>query len=767
MTARGQREISGWLAGAAASSARVIVDRGRIAAALPGYKLGAQLGVGGFGLVVAGRHRRLRRQVAIKVVPSEADDASAFVAEARLLAGLDHPHIVRVYDYLESDGLGFIVMELLDGGTLTRRQQAGISPPQACAVGLAVAAALAYVHERGVLHRDIKAANVLFDSAGLAKVTDFGIARLFAGSGVTGTARGAGTPAYMAPEQIRGGRLGPTADLYALGTLLYQMLTGATPFDPSLPLPQLWAQHLSVAPAPPIGTPAPLADVILRALAKDPTDRQPDADAFARDLAAAAVDVYGPRWLVSTGLSLHLGEEIRRIAAPTLAELSPSVLSVAVRSDCLGETSSWQSTHAADHESVSSPPRPTPHHDLRTVDRSTSIGAGSIPAQRHRGRHVPRPPARRRARQLQILVPITLVLVAAIAAVLLTTRAPGPPAAGTGPRTTASSAAPGSTPAAFRGLTLSGFSDAVSSVAFSPDGHTLAGGSWDTTVRLWDVTHRDQPAPIGKPLTGHSLYVTSVTFSPDGRTLAVGGWDKTVQLWDMNNRNHPELLGHPLTGAAGQVNSVAFSPDGRTLAVGGWGRMIQLWDLADRTHPLPLGQLLVAGGVASVGFSPDGRTLAGGGADGVLRLWDLTDRTRPTVLGRPLTAEFKALTALAFSPDGHTLATAGFDDIAHLWDLTDRTRPTDLGKMPTSKGESSATITFSPNGRTLASTERWGTVQLADAVSRAVSAPLRGHSDTVNSVAFSPDGRTLASGSGDRTIRLWDVTDPARPAAIG
>ncbi|MCM3883547.1 serine/threonine-protein kinase [Frankia sp. R82] len=746
----------------------MIVDRGRIAAALPGYKLGAQLGVGGFGLVVAGRHRRLRRQVAIKVVPSEADDASAFVAEARLLAGLDHPHIVRVFDYLESDGLGFIVMELLDGGTLTRRQQQmGISPPQACAVGLAVAAALAHVHERGVLHRDIKAANVLFDSTGLAKVTDFGIARLFAGSGVTGTARGAGTPAYMAPEQIRGGRLGPSTDLYALGILLYQMLTGAPPFDPSLPLPQLWTQHLSVEPTPPTGTPVPLADVILRALAKDPADRQPDADAFARDLAAAAVDVYGPRWLVSTGFSLHLDEGIRRIAVPTLAVLAPSALAVAARSDRLGQTSSWRSPHAADHKSIFPPPHPAPHHDLRTVDRSGSIGAGSIPAQRHSARRVPRPPARRQIRRPQIVVPFTLVLVAAIAAVLLTARAPGNPAAGTGPRTTASPA-PRSTPSSFRGLALSGFSEAVSSVAFSPDGHTLAGGSEDNTVRLWDVTHRDHPTPIGKPLTGHSLYVTSVTFSPDGQTLAVGGWDKTVQLWDMNNRNHPELLGAPLTGVAGQVNSISFSPDGRTLAVGGMGRMIQLWDLANRTHPLPLGQLLAAGDhVASVEFSPDGRTLAGGGADGVLRLWDLTDRTRPTVLGRPLAAELKVLTALAFSSDGHTLATAGADDIAHLWDLSDRTRPTDLGKIPTSIEDSSATITLSPTGRTLASATRTGTVQLADTVSRAVSAPLIGHLGAVTSVAFSPDGRTLASGSRDRTIRLWDVTEPARPAALG
>src|SRR5262245_61895039 len=126
----------------------MIVDRARVAAALPGYKLGAQIGAGGFGLVLAGRHRRLRRDVAIKVIPSENGPAGrAFAAEAQLLAGLDHPHIVRVYDYLEADGLGLIVMELLAGGTLTR-QRDGLTQPHACAVALAVAAGLAHAHAR-------------------------------------------------------------------------------------------------------------------------------------------------------------------------------------------------------------------------------------------------------------------------------------------------------------------------------------------------------------------------------------------------------------------------------------------------------------------------------------------------------------------------------------------------------------------------------------------------------------------------------------------
>ncbi|WP_346434320.1 serine/threonine-protein kinase [Candidatus Protofrankia californiensis] len=194
----------------------MIVDRAQVAAALPGYELGAQLGAGAYGLVLAGRHRRLNRQVAIKVLTADHDAAAgSFDAEARLLASMDHPHIVRVHDYTEDHDLCLIVMELLAGGTLTRRRK-GMSPEGACAVGLAVASALSHAHGQGVLHRDIKTDNMLFDATGLLKVTDFGIAKIVEGSAATASAV-IGTPTYMAPEQIRGGRLGPATDLYALG----------------------------------------------------------------------------------------------------------------------------------------------------------------------------------------------------------------------------------------------------------------------------------------------------------------------------------------------------------------------------------------------------------------------------------------------------------------------------------------------------------------------------------------------------------------------
>ncbi|WP_420497405.1 serine/threonine-protein kinase [Parafrankia sp. FMc2] len=238
----------------------MIVDRGRVEKALPGYRVGDRLGSGQFGLVLAARHRRLRRPVAVKVMDAEGPEGHTvdFAAEGRILADLDHPHVVRIFEYVEAEGLCLVVMELLPGGTLTRRRN-NFPAPQACAVGLAVAAALEHAHTRGVLHRDIKADNILFAADDTVKVTDFGIAKIFEGSAATASGR-AGTPMYMAPEQIDGGRLGPATDLYALGVVLYQLFTGAPPFDPRQPVPPLCR-------TPPVSyTPRDLAEIATRSI---------------------------------------------------------------------------------------------------------------------------------------------------------------------------------------------------------------------------------------------------------------------------------------------------------------------------------------------------------------------------------------------------------------------------------------------------------------------------------------------------------------------
>ncbi len=293
------------------------------------------------------------------------------------------------------------------------------------------------------------------------------------------------------------------------------------------------------------------------------------------------------------------------------------------------------------------------------------------------------------------------------------------------------------------GQPLTGHTDWVPSVAFSPDGKTLAAGNGDSTIFLWDMA---TGKPIGQPLEGHIGFVTSVTFSPDGKTLASGSWDKTIILWDIVT-GHP--IGQPLTGHTGWVTSVAFSPDGKTLASGSDDRTIILWDVATGQ---PTGQALTGhtGFVSNVAFSPDGKTLASGSGDKTIILWDVATG-QP--IGQPLTDNTSGVSSVAFSPNGKMLASSGGDNTIILWDVATG-QP--IGQPLTGHADYVSSVAFSPDGKTLASGSGDKTIILWDV---AAGQPLTSHTDGVWSVAFSPDGKTLASGSDDKTIILWDI-DP-------
>ena len=287
-------------------------DRELLSSALPAYDIGEELGQGGMGVVVSGQHRQLGRRVAIKQLPEAfAADPGVrrrFTAEAQVLASLDHPHVVPVYDFVEREGICLLVMELLPGGTLRSRAATdGCTAPYAVAVSLACLSGLSAAHRRGILHRDVKPENMLFAASGVLKVTDFGIAKVIGGPGTVLTRVGdvVGTPAYIAPEQVRGGKLTPATDVYALATMLYELLAGVFPFttetegeDLALLFKHAYEKPVPLHDVAP-GVPDPVAAVVMRGLATEPADRFETADAFGVALAEAATQAWGPGWLAA------------------------------------------------------------------------------------------------------------------------------------------------------------------------------------------------------------------------------------------------------------------------------------------------------------------------------------------------------------------------------------------------------------------------------------------------------------------------------------
>jgi hypothetical protein len=262
---------------------------------VPGYEILGELGRGGMGVVYRATQLALKRPVALKMIlvgaHAGAEDLARFRSEAEAVARLQHPGIVQIYEVGEHDSLPYFSLEVVEGGSLEKRLLAGpLAPRQAADLVRSLAVAVQAAHQRGIVHRDLKPANVLLTEDGIPKITDFGLAkRLDVEAGRTRTGAVMGTPSYMAPEQASGRRrqIGPAADVYALGAILYELLTGRPPFQGATPLDTLLEVLEKEPPAVRLlrpQTPRALEVICLKCLAKEPAGRYARAQDLADDL---------------------------------------------------------------------------------------------------------------------------------------------------------------------------------------------------------------------------------------------------------------------------------------------------------------------------------------------------------------------------------------------------------------------------------------------------------------------------------------------------
>jgi len=672
-----------------------------------GYEILRELGRGGMGVVYLARQTALGRLVALKMILAGGHASPTargrFVQEGRAVAALEHPNVVRVYEAGEHDGLPYLAMELCEGGSLADRiRDRPLPPGDAARLVERVARGVAAAHAAGLVHRDLKPDNVLLARASTTegseqpKVTDFGLAKQVECAGPTVSGSVLGTPSYMAPEQAEGKAVGPACDVYALGAILYECLTGRPPFRAATVLETLH-QVRSQEPAPARqvnpAVPRDLETIAARCLRKEPGRRYASAAALADDLAAFLAG--RPIQARPVGAVERAVLWTRRnrtvaslIAAVALALVVGTAVSVyfAVRAEANADAA-MQRLYAADMNLAG-------HawdagHVARVLDLLQ--------------RHDAAPGARdRRGFEWHYLWRCCH--------------------------------------AEWR--TLGGQGRWIRTLAFSPDGTRLATGGYDAKVRVWDVASGD----LLHTLDRHTEYVHRVAFSPDGSWLASAGDDRTVRVWDAKTgREVRAFAEHP-----NAVWAVAFSPDGRELAAADREGNICVWAV-DGWHGV--GDYPSAiGWTDSLTYAPDGR-LAVATYQGSVLVWDVY---KTTVTCWPVDPNEYGIRSVAFSPDGAQLACGCGWERLILWDCAAGTarnlrhagRPGDVNSL--------WGVAFSPDGQTLASACWDGTVKLWDVATGTERATLRGHTDAVKAVAFCPtDGTLLATASKDGTLKLW------------
>ena len=747
---------------------------------VPGYEIVGELGRGGMGVVYNARHQKLNRTVALKMILSGGhaaqEDLVRFLAEAETVAGLQHPNLVQLYEFGEHGNLPYFTLEYVAGGSLQAKLREGpLLPKDAACIIEQLARGMHYAHQHGVVHRDLKPANILLADSGqqtagsnasdlpaagcrlpaVPKITDFGLVKhVEAGEGLTSTGAIMGTPQYMAPEQAsgEGKRVGPAADIYALGAILYECLTGRPPFQAPTTMDTL-LQVVASEPVPPRrlqpNLPRDLETICLNCLHKEPHKRYASAEALAEDLRRFRAGE--PIRARPVGQFERAAKWVKR--HPAVSGLSAVVVLVTLAG--LGGIG-WAYGMALHERNVAQGETRRADDEAAAAWANQYIAHANLMASDWENANLSRiqetlniyrnpPPGRKDLRgwewdyQERLCNHELRTLKGHTNSVGSVAFSPDGTRLATASYDNTVKLWDAGTSQVLRIFT--GHTNGVPSVVFSPDGTRLASASHDKTVILWDV----DTGKILHTLRGHTGEVYGVAFSPDGTHVASASNDKTVKLWDAGSGK--EL--HTLEGHKGVVRIVAFSPDGMRLASAGFDKTVKLWDVG--TCQILRTLKGHTGSIYAVAFSPDGTQLASASNDGTLKLWPAgSDQALRTFKGHA-----GEVHGVAFSPDGTRLASASHDHTVRLWDIGSGE------ELHTLKGHTSSVfnVTFSPDGTRLASASYDQTVKLWDAGTDQEPRTLKGHADTaVNCVAFSPDGTQLASASADKTVKLWDTS---------
>ena len=713
---------------------------------VPGYELLGILGRGGMGVVYRARQTKLNRIVALKMIlgdRSDPKDLIRFLAEAEAVAAVRHPHVVQVYEYGDAEGQPFLALEYLPGGSLADhlKFRGRMVPEAAAEVVRKLAIGIQAVHDHGIVHRDLKPANVLFDESGEPKVADFGLAKRDDHHDLTARDAVMGTPAFMAPEQAAGGTkfVGPAADIYSLGVILYVCLTGKRPFEDTDAL-SLLRKVIDVEPDRPRKhvpmLPRDLELICLKCLAKVPHERYLTAKALADDLS----NFSGGRPVsVRPAGVVERGVKWARRKPVVAAAYGLTAVSLLLAGLVVGAVWLWQSAERARDGEMAARGIAELEQKAATDARGIAELARDGEKDARKNEEKERKKADDLANRLEVFEYGKTMQVAHqewregnVAATLALLDA---------------------TPKHLRGwewqyvnrlchsdlLTLDDRSGLVLSVSYCPTREWIVTASLNKVATIWDA----RTGAVVRRLLGHTDRVESASFSADGTQVVTASGDRTAIVW--NSETGTKLF--TLKGHTNSLSAASFSADGTRVVTGSADMTAKIWNARTGAELLTLKGH--SSNILSASFNSNGDRVLTAGSDDTGRIWD----ARTGVELVRLKGHSALVWSASFSSDGLRVVTGSWDKTAKVWDAKTGT------ELLTLKGHSDKVTgsSFSTDGLRVVTGSWDATAKVWDAKSGAELLTLKGHADGVSSAVFSPNGSRLVTGSFDETAKVWDA----------